>query len=153
MENTNNTARKVARQTWGHVQHQRKLADGIWLFHTESHGGIVTDFNVRPETEFMERFVYTRAGSRDGLCREQHYAAFEEDCDACMVEWLYASEIMTKKYMHYFVGTEETSLREWKNERLSIIRNSLVQWNPGFLEKYPEPDMGTYVLCNSLQRR
>ena len=148
MENTNNTARKVASQTWGNVQHQRKLADGIWFFDTDRHGGIVTDFNVRPETRFMERFVYTRVGSSYGLCHEQHYAAFEEDCDACCVEWLYASEIMTKNYMNFFVGTEEMSLADWKKERLSIIKNSLVRWNPGFLEKYPNPDMGTYVPCN-----
>lgn len=140
-----NVARKVASQTWGEVQHQLKLADGIWLFDTARHGGIVTDFLKRPETSFKPVFVYTRAGRTDGNLGEQHYAVFEEDCEANMVEWLNASEIMTQRYMKRFLPNSSITLETWKKQRLELIEASLKFWYPKFLKQYPDPDMGTYT--------
>ena len=138
------TARKLASQLWGEVQHQRKLAEGIWMFDCSGHGGIITDINVRPETGFRKTFVYAYKGRIQGWAAEQHYAAFEEDCDAAMVEWMYASEIITEKYMSHFVNEKGLSFSEWKSERIGILFESIARWNPNFLKTCPAPDIRTY---------
>lgn len=138
MAQTSSIARRLAAQMWGTPDRQRKLADGIWDFSTPSHGGIVVDTDVRTELKSYDcqvckgRYVYYS---------EQHFAAFEEDCMAPIVEWVYAADIHTKKFRSYFVGDEELTDEEYFAKRLDLIRRSLEQWNPEVLKKYPEPSM------------
>ena len=67
------TARKIASQEWGEVHAQEKLAEGIWVFSTSRHGGIITDTNLRPESKFNE-------------VEPTSFAAFEEDAEVDIVE-------------------------------------------------------------------
>ena len=66
-------ARKNAAQEWGEVHAQEKLAEGIWVFSTSRHGGIITDTNLRPESKFNE-------------VEPTSFAAFEEDAEVDIVE-------------------------------------------------------------------
>ena len=36
------------------VHSQEKLAQGIWVFYTSRHGGIITDTNLQSESKFNE---------------------------------------------------------------------------------------------------
>ena len=128
-------ARRLAIQYWGPVQRQRKLADGIWWFSTEGHGGFVVDINVRPElAEFRSDVFY-----RDRLYeREQHFAVFEEDCMAAIVEWTYP-EIMASIQKTLIEPMRSKSFEEFKRERIRDLRDSLIRWNPNWLDRYPEP--------------
>lgn len=135
-------ARKLASQMWGKPDHQRKLAEGIWTFSTPRHGGIVVDTNVRPDILKVckNTFVYQREGSSCGLANEQHFVALEEDCDACIAEWLYTDEIITPKLHKRYVT--EKLFDEWKQERIEMIRRSLEHWNPEVLKVFPTANLG-----------
>ena len=141
MSRSDSVARKLASQMWGRPESQFKLADGIWLFHTNSHGGIIVDTDVRPEIlQVMEKtFVYRRSGADDGYSNEQHFVALEEDCDAPIAEWFYPDDIITAKLRKRFGGTECFSA--WKQQRIEMIRASLSRWHPEVLQKYPNPGM------------
>ena len=142
MAQSSSIARRLAAQMWGTPDRQRKLADGIWDFSTPSHGGIVVDTDVRTELKSYNQQV---CKGRYVYYSEQHFAAFEEDCMAPIVEWVYAADIHTKKFRSYFVGDEELTDEEYFAKRLDLIRRSLEQWNPEVLKKYPEPSMGCHA--------
>lgn len=135
-------ARKLASQMWGKPDHQRKLAEGIWVFSTPRHGGIVVDTDVRPDILKVTKktFVYLREGSSYGRSDEQHFVALEEDCDACIAEWLYADEIITPKLHKRYIT--DKPFESWKAERLELIRKSLAHWNPHVLEVFPQENQG-----------
>lgn len=84
-------ARRLASQMWGRPDMQKKLAEGIWLFETPRHGGIVVDAAIRPAIlkvcQIIE--VLIRAESKWKRPSEQHFVALEEDCCACIAEWLF----------------------------------------------------------------
>lgn len=127
-------ARRMATQFWGAVQRQCKLAPGIWWFTTAGHGGLVVDTDVRPELAKFNSEV-----SRNGLlyCDEQHFAAFEEDCMAAIVEWTYP-DIMPA--IHRKICTlDEGPTETFVSERIETLRESLQRWYPDWLEKWPEP--------------
>lgn len=128
-------ARRMATQFWGEVQHQVKLGDGIWLFDTAGHGGIIVDIDVRPELKEFQHTVYYGRGQRWYIESEQHFAAFEEDCEAAKVEWTYP-EIMDKVSQRFQITG---SLEDWKQARLEVLRRSLQQWNAEWLAAHPEP--------------
>ena len=133
-------ARRLAGQMWRNpVDHQKKLADGIWMFSTPGHGGIVVDTNIRPELASYNTEV--RYHKNHAYYSEQHFAAFEEDCMAAIVEWLYASEIHTKAFRNMFVADDAVSDEEWFRKRIEMLRASLEMWNPDVLQKYPDPSM------------
>lgn len=146
-KSTATTARKLAAQYWGQPDYQRKLAEGIWMFSTPSHGGIVIDTNIRQEILKVKEpsFVYTRKGSNQGYCNEQHFVALEEDCEACIAEWLYAKDIITPKYFGYYIHDEGETFETWKEKRLEFIKQSLQLWNPEVLKFFPNPDMEGFI--------
>ena len=134
-QNTASIARRMATQFWGEVQYQKKMAEGIWWFSTAGHGGFVVDTDLRPALKEFNSRVYYGVGQRYYIDEEQHFAAFEEDCEAVKVEWTYP-EIMDKiSKWHSFT----CSLEQWKETRVKTLRDSLVQWNPDWLAKHPEP--------------
>lgn len=137
-------ARRLASQMWGTPDRQRKLADGIWEFSTPSHGGIVVDTDVRTELKPYNQDV---SKGKYIFYSEQHFAAFEEDCMAPIVEWVYAADIYRnpKKFRSLFAGDEGLSDDEYFAKRLELIRQSLEQWNPDVLKQYPEPSMGCHA--------
>ncbi len=130
------TARRLASQMWGtDIQRQRKLADGIWWFTTNGHGGLIVDTAVRPElNEFNTGVAY----HGHFYCNEQHFAAFEEDCMAALVEWTYPEIIpaIQKELVEPYCSQPT---EEFIRERTMILRESLAHWNPDWLKIYPEP--------------
>lgn len=135
-------ARKLASQMWGRPDHQHKLAEGIWSFSTPRHGGIIVDTDIRPDilTVREKTFVYQREGSSYGLSSEQHFVALEEDCEACIAEWLYTDEIITPKLHKRYITRKPFD--EWKTERIKMIRQSLEHWTPEILKAFPHENMG-----------
>ena len=126
-------ARRMATQHWGPVERQCKIAPGIWWFSTAAHGGLIVDTDVRKELQEMNSTVYK--GGIDYV-NDQHFAAFEEDCQAAIVEWVYPSiipEIQRKLFQ------DETSTHVYTAQRIALLRDSLQHWNPDWLKKYPEP--------------
>lgn len=150
-KSTATTARKLAAQYWGQPDSQKKLAEGIWMFSTPGHGGIVVDTDIRPEILKVKElsFVYTRAGSEFGYRNEQHFVALEEDCDACIAEWLYSEDIITPKYFRLYVHKEGEAFEEWKEKRLQCIKESLQMWNPEVLKVFPYPNMEGFTPSKS----
>lgn len=131
-----NIARRMAAQFWGPVQVQKKIGEGIWWFSTAGHGRIVVDTAVRTSLrEFQSEVTYR---GRYCIPEEQHFAAFEEDCEACKVEWTYPSVMPAIAAMFRFDG----ELDGWIQERIAMIRESLERWNPVWLAQHPEPGWG-----------
>lgn len=118
------TARGIAAQEWGEVHVQRKLAEGIWVFSTARHGGIITDTTLRPESKFNEV--------------EPGFATFEEDAEADMVEWLYMKDIHTEHFKFITCG-DDKSFPDWQQDRINQLRERLQHWFPEFLAKHPFP--------------
>ena len=133
--NTASIARRMATQFWGEVQRQQKVGEGIWWFTTAGHGGFVVDTDVRPKLKEFNSKVYYGSGQRYYRYEEQHFAAFEEDCEAAKVEWAYP-EIMDKT-SQWFSFT--CSQDEWVQERIKCLRTSLSRWNPDWLARHPIP--------------
>lgn len=126
-------ARRMAFQHWGPVERQCKLAQGIWWFSTASHGGLVVDTDVRKELQEMNSPVFKRNLT---YAEDQHFAAFEEDCQAAIVEWIYP-EIIPSIQIKLF--QDNTPVHTFAAERIAMLRDSLQCWNPDWLKKYPEP--------------
>ena len=131
-------ARRMASQFWGGVQVQRKTAPGIWWFSTAGHGGYVVDTAVRPALQEFNSEV-TRNGQC--YCDEQHFAAFEEDCMAAIVEWTYP-EILPAVF-EQLVCKDNIDFCQFKKKRIELLRSSLARWNPAWLSKCPTP--GAYA--------
>lgn len=134
-ENTASIARRMATQYWGDVQHQRKLAPGIWMFSTSGHGGIVVDTALRPALADHNNTVYYGRNQQWIIYTEQHFAAFEEDCEAVKVEWAYP-EISRAIYQVWCV---DEPFESWMEKRSQNLRRSLEQWNKEWLEEHPTP--------------
>lgn len=130
-------ARRLASQMWGKPDHQHRLVDGIWKFSTPSHGGIIVDIEVRPLLREYRTEV-TRYKNH-AMNHEQHFAAFEEDCDAAIVEWIYGNEFHNKRFRSRYRSNPELSDKEFFEKRLQIIKEILKRWHPEVLEKWPEP--------------
>ena len=105
---TASAARRIAAQEWGEIHAQEKLAEGIWVFSTSRHGGIITDTNLRPESKFNEV--------------EPGFAAFEEDAEADKVEWLYMHDIHTEHFKAV-TGGEEKSFSDWQQDRVKYMEH------------------------------
>lgn len=65
--------------------------------------------------------VYTRDGSNCYRPHEQHFAAFEEDCEYAKVEWLYPDILkwMSKNYI--FKETVEAGMEK----RMGLVKEGL----------------------------
>ena len=126
-------ARRMASQHWGPVEQQCKVASGIWWFSTCSHGGLIVDTNVRKELRALNTPVFKR---NLAYVEDQHFAAFEEDCQAAIVEWVYPEiiPIIQRKLFQ-----DATPAHVYTAQRIALLRDSLRYWNPDWLEKYPEP--------------
>lgn len=141
-------ARRMATQWWGEVQNQRKLAPGIWMFDTAGHGGIVVDTFLRPELEMCNSQVTYRQNW--AIPGEQHFAAFEEDCMAAFVEYLYCREIHTEAFRKHYVGSDTVPPEVWFENRRKLLKEHVERYNYlfindskyDFLARYPEPGMG-----------
>lgn len=131
-------ARRMANQFWGDVEVQKMIAPGIWWFSTAGHGGFIVDTDVRQELREFNSEVYKNGQC---YCREQHFAAFEEDCMAAIVEWTYP-EIMPKVF-NWLVCSDIVGYNQFKEERIELLRSSLERWNPEWLKKCPVP--GAYL--------
>ena len=131
-------ARRLASQTWGPVQFQRKAGPGIWFFSTASHGGYVVDTDIRPVFKGCETDVLIRAGGHYLYPNEQHFAVFEEDCEYAKVEWL-CPDIFKKMYRSDNTGLP---FDEWVTNRQAELRRSLEQWNSEWLAAHPLPSKG-----------
>lgn len=137
MKSNSTIAKRLATQMWGRPDHQHKLADGIWEFSTPRHGGIIVDIEVRPLLrEYLTEVTLYRKYAMD---YEQHFAAFEEDCDAAIVEWVYGNEFHNKRFRSRYRSDPELSDKVFFEERLRLIKESLKRWHPEVLEKWPEP--------------
>lgn len=128
-------ARRLAAQYWGPVQRQRKLSNGIWWFTTAGHGGFVVDLDVRPELKEFQSDVFRRERLYE---HEQHFAAFEEDCMAPIVEWTYP-EIMASIQKALIEPYRSMPFDEFVRERKEDLYSSLARWNPNWLIRYQEP--------------
>lgn len=130
-------ARRYAKILWGEVNHQNKLAEGVWLFDCSGHGGIIVDTDIHPSMFRGEGADQIPTKEDSGLLdlAEQHFAAYEEDCEAAKVEWLIPA-VRKKLYKHF---QTEKPFEDWWEERVQVLRDSLEQWNPGFLAQHPEP--------------
>lgn len=107
MKSNSTIAKRLATQMWGRPDHQHKLADGIWEFSTPRHGGIIVDIEVRPLLrEYVTEVTLYRKYAMD---YEQHFAAFEEDCDAAIVEWVYGNEFHNKRFRSRYRSDPELS--------------------------------------------
>lgn len=141
-ENTAAIARRMAYQFWGEIQEQKKLAPGIWWYTTAGHGGIVVDIKERPELAEYQSTVYYGRDQRWYIESEQHFAAFEEDCAAAIVEWQYP-EVWKKVYQLF--ETKEP-LMEWAAKRQELLKSSLARWNPEYLAKHPDLPMERFKI-------
>ena len=114
MKSNSTIAKRLATQMWGKPDHQHKLADGIWEFSTPRHGGIIVDIEVRPLLrEYVTEVTLYRKYAMD---YEQHFAAFEEDCDAAIVEWVYGNEFHNKRFRSRYRSDPELS-----EDRKSVV--------------------------------
>lgn len=82
---------------WGPVQHQKKLANGVYSVDTASHGGIMVHVSV------ADRYISRKA--KDIIkYPEKGWWCFEEDCD-----WaIFAHEnrdIIPEKWLPYIENT------------------------------------------------
>lgn len=133
-QNTATIARRMASQWWGPVQKQEKLGDGIWWFTTASHGGLVVDTDVRTALAEFKSTVLLRKDGEWARSDEQHFAAFEEDCDAALVEWVYPS-IMDKTAKSCNIGSN--LIDQWKVQRKQMLFESLSRWHADWLASHP----------------
>lgn len=141
MANNATIARRLAAQSWGQPDRQEKLAEGIWKFDTPGHGGIVIDVCVCPEPMQFKKFndvVYIRNNSNRYRILEQHFAAFEEDCEAQIVEWIFADKVVTPKRQQGYLN-KDLPFDEWRKWYIGCLRETLETWHPEVLEKYPVP--------------
>ena len=60
-------ARRLASQTWGPVQFQRKAGPGIWFFSTASHGGYVVDTDKLDPKIATPAFINVNDKTNEGL--------------------------------------------------------------------------------------
>jgi len=127
-------ARRLASQTWGDVQKQSKLGDGIWLFHTVGHGGYIVDTVRHPELSKYNSIVETRKESGKYRTSEQGFAAFEEDCMYAIVEWTHP-HMLYASVKEYRIG--DLSVDLWIQQRLLRVEKSLARYNPEFLAEHP----------------
>lgn len=136
-----NCARRLAGQ-WGEVQRQHKLADGIWEFSCSGHGGIVVDLDVYPEFSEWRDFVPLRnsgEGRFRGYQHEQHFAAFEEDCDWAIPYAfhfdLLASERNWRGYVkecerYGYAPSERTeSYRAWRSWMRGLVNDAIRRYH------------------------
>lgn len=91
---------------WGPIQHQKKLANGVYSVDTASHGGIMVHVSV------ADRYISQKA--KDIIkYPEKGWWCFEEDCD-----WaIFAHEnrdIIPEKWLPYI----ENALRKYYPEFL-----------------------------------
>ncbi len=128
-------AGSVATQQWGKVTSRRKLCDGVYLFDTEGHGGVVVDTEVHPEMSMFNVFVECGKGGQ-GYTSEQHFAAFEEDCMVAVPYYLLFDKTHTKKFFETCYGGRG-KYEDWLFSQNQYIVSSLGRWNPVFL-KYQE---------------
>lgn len=135
--NNISAAKRLAAKRWDTVQTQHKLADGIWQFETAGHGGIVVDTDIRPELSEWNEFVPIKIDSGVGRISEQHFAAFEEDCEAAIVEWIYAYNIWKPSFRRLFIKSGLAD-EEWYTKREEILKHILETYNPDILTKYPK---------------
>lgn len=127
-------ARRLAAQMWGPVQRQKKVGPGIWTYTTAGHGGYVVDTDIRPQFKGDETIVFIRDGSNYYHPNEQHFAAYEEDCEAAKVEWL-CPDIFRRLITLY---EPNCPYEEWVRHRFELLRRSLEQWNSEWLQQHPE---------------
>ncbi len=132
-------ARRLAAQTCGEVQKQQKIGKGIWSFYTAGHGGYIVDTDIHTSLKEYNGIVYTRSNSNRYYPHEQHFAAFEEDCDYAIVSWLYLDHVLPNLSKNYNLNGGYNRFMERQKE---YAHNSLARWNPDVLAKYPEPNMG-----------
>ena len=57
---------------------------------------------------------------------------------AAIVEWTYP-EIMASIQKTLIEPMRSKSFEEFKRERIRDLRDSLIRWNPNWLDRYPEP--------------
>lgn len=80
---------RLARQKWGNINQQRKIAEGVYWFDCVGHGGYIADIDMYPKAEEFQETVYIRRNSSKYYPCEQRFAAFEEDCDWSVLEYWY----------------------------------------------------------------
>lgn len=127
-------ARRFAKQMWGTVQGQKKLINGVWEYYTAGHGGIIVDTNEWPLLKEYNTIVFTRVNANTYYLSEQHFAAFEEDCDWAIPVYLYKEIAMAK-----FINSDYTEEFYKKYPTVEkFIENSVIpsikQWNEKVLK-------------------
>jgi len=101
---------------WGISDHETKLAEGVFLVDTPSHGGILVEKKVA-------RTYLSCAALQIGSEFGPSHIAYEEDCDMAVVMFEHLDEIY--HLMDYSIGVEE--LRE-------IIEESINEWHPEYFQ-------------------
>jgi hypothetical protein len=130
-----NIARTMAKQSWGDVNRQRKILDGIWDFGCSGHGGYIVDINLFPKCEPWKDIVYFNYNKGTYYPSKQHFAIFEEDCNWAILEYLYP-EIAKKKYNNKNNWTENFYIKYPKFE--DYFNNGVIaclqRWNSEILK-------------------
>ena len=131
-------ARRLATQIWGDVHSQKYVREGIWSFSTCSHGGYILDLDCYPEfyDKFKQfcQFVRVSKEAHSGRRSEQHFAAFEEDCDFAVLEYVLL-DLMAPMFANNR-NVLDSEYEEFYNEYRSSLLRSLEMWNKEWLLKY-----------------
>lgn len=124
-------ARRLASQIWGDVQVQKYVREGIWSFSTSGHGGYILDLDCYPEfyDKFIQfyQFVRVRKDVLNGRRSEQHFAAFEEDCDFAVLEYVLL-DLMAPIFANDN-NVLDSEYEEFYDEYRSSLLKSLEMWN------------------------
>jgi len=131
MTSATNVARKLANQLWGDVDTQEKVLDGIWHFSCTSHSGYILDLDVYPQYEdIFERFrkhVQKSMGSDKYMYSEQHFVAFEEDCDYAVLEFVLFDDFVKVRFENADLDSLPQADREdiarWKLRLIGTIQH------------------------------
>lgn len=127
-------ARKLAKQQWGEVQRQEKYGEGVWWFDCCAHGGYIVDTDIYEFLREFNEFIYCGKNGRYGYAEEQHFAAFEEDCDFNIINYVLFDKIGKKLYKYR--KNEAQSFEEFKKEILRESEANIKTWHPEKAEHY-----------------
>lgn len=92
---------------WGRTQHQQKLADGVYIVDTASHGGIIVRQDV------ADKYISENVKNVVKPDLSYGYYHFEEDCD--WAAFAYENQAIMPKRMIAFI---RPSLERWYPELL-----------------------------------
>ena len=141
--------KRLARQVWGMINHQKKIMDGVYWFDCAGHGGYIIDNEKFPKLKEYERTVYIREGSSKYYPCEQRFSPMEEDCAWAVAEYLY-SEILENAYEKFDFFNDDYNIED----RRESVMTCVYRWNEDKLTdedfKKVEESKGEYIRKESM---